>query len=639
MSHLSKDPAAMAALAAKPYHLLTREEVAELEVGTTTVTPRMCLVFIGLFLLTILAVPAIQHVVEIREGYAREGRFVWPHAYGAFTIPADAMHVFAAPASAGNATSSFVAIWNRVQVANTRFMRDVKAYEKQMEDTSWMAVAAIPRTQEFTARWLGLGNEQVYLGRDGWLFYQPEVGHLTGEGFLRPDFLQARGRAGHAGEGIQPDPVKAIVHFRDQLKARGVHLIVMPAPVKPMLEPEHLSARYASANPLPIPVRNPSHAAFLQALEKAGVDVLDVADALAKEKLQSGRSQFLLTDTHWTPEAMDIASRMLAQRIQTVLNVDPSAPPPPMDSTSTGGRQRKESTIRNSGDIALMLKLPASSTLYPTQEVKLQNVISADGTPWKADPRAPILVLGDSFFNIYSLEAMGWGSAAGFVEQLSFHLKGPVDAILRNDAGAYATRELLAKELAQKRNRLAGKKVLVWEFASRELSVGDWKMIELPEVPQTTAAASAPGSTMPDKSASGSPTTTTAATAPISPVAPGAFFSPAAAAKPARITGTVRAVSRFPRPGSVPYKDHIFTVHLADVKGEGVPAGSQCIVYLFSMQDNTLTAASNWKSGDSITLDLRAWSDVSDKFDRFNRSELDDADLQMETPCWGDLAK
>jgi alginate O-acetyltransferase complex protein AlgJ len=27
-------------------------------------------------------------------------------------------------------------------------------------------------------------------------------------------------------------------------------------------------------------------------------------------------------------------------------------------------------------------------------------------------------------------------------------------------------------------DRLAGKRVLIWEFASRELSVGDWKPID-----------------------------------------------------------------------------------------------------------------------------------------------------------------
>ena len=65
---------------------------------------------------------------------------------------------------------------------------------------------------------------------------------------------------------------------------------------------------------------------------------------------------------------------------------------------------------------------------------------------------------------------MGWGASAGFVEQLSYTLGRPLDAILRNDAGAFATRELLGQELARGRDRLDAKKLVIWEFAVRELA-------------------------------------------------------------------------------------------------------------------------------------------------------------------------
>ena len=65
---------------------------------------------------------------------------------------------------------------------------------------------------------------------------------------------------------------------------------------------------------------------------------------------------------------------------------------------------------------------------------------------WLPDARAEVLILGDSFFNIFSLEGMGWGTSAGFVEQLSHALQQPLDAIIRNDAGAFAARELLGQD-------------------------------------------------------------------------------------------------------------------------------------------------------------------------------------------------
>ena len=42
-----------------------------------------------------------------------------------------------------------------------------------------------------------------------------------------------------------------------------------------------------------------------------------------------------------------------------------------------------------------------------------------------------MLVLGDSFSNIYSLESMGWGDSAGFIEHLGYALARPLDRIVR----------------------------------------------------------------------------------------------------------------------------------------------------------------------------------------------------------------
>ena len=84
-------------------------------------------------------------------------------------------------------------------------------------------------------------------------------------------------------------------------------------------------------------------------------------------------------------------------------------------------------------------------------------------------------MLGDSFSNIYALESMGWGTSAGFVEQLSYTLRRPVDRLVQNDEGAFATRVLLRNDL----DRLNGKRVVVYQFAARELTFGDWKVIPL----------------------------------------------------------------------------------------------------------------------------------------------------------------
>jgi alginate O-acetyltransferase complex protein AlgJ len=91
-----------------------------------------------------------------------------------------------------------------------------------------------------------------------------------------------------------------------------------------------------------------------------------------------------------------------------------------------------------------------------------------------------VLVLGDSFSNIFSLGSMGWGDSAGFVEHLSDALARPVDRIVQNADGAWSTRLLLRQELARGVDRLRGKRVVIFQFAARELASGDWKLIELP---------------------------------------------------------------------------------------------------------------------------------------------------------------
>jgi alginate O-acetyltransferase complex protein AlgJ len=122
-----------------------------------------------------------------------------------------------------------------------------------------------------------------------------------------------------------------------------------------------------------------------------------------------------------------------------------------------------------------MLDLPQGTPMFPPEAVWLRRILQADGSLWRSSPDADVLVLGDSFSNIYTLESMGWGTSAGFVEQLSYLLRRPIDRLLQNDQGAFATREMLHRD----RSRLDGKRVVVYQFAVRELMFGDWKVLDL----------------------------------------------------------------------------------------------------------------------------------------------------------------
>jgi hypothetical protein len=146
--------------------------------------------------------------------------------------------------------------------------------------------------------------------------------------------------------------------------------------------------------------------------------------------------------------------------------------------------------------------------------------------------------------------------------------------------------------------------VVVWEFAVRELAFGNWKLLDMK---------------------TGQPQLT--------------HFLPIRPGEEMMVTGTVQAVSPVPLAGSVPYRDHILTVHLVDITGLRRPENEslQALVCLWSMRDNVWTPAARLRPGDRVTVRLRAWTDVVAQYEKINRSEIDDPAVQLEEPAWGDV--
>src|SRR5690606_23927972 len=121
-----------------------------------------------------------------------------------------------------------------------------------------------------------------------------------------PGFLeqaQLRRRVASADEWTtppQPDPRIAIVDFHRRLEARDITLIVVPTPVKPSVHPGFLNRALAD---LGEPLQNRSYDTWLADVRGAGVRVFDPAPLLASSA--AAAPQYLATDTHWRPEAME----------------------------------------------------------------------------------------------------------------------------------------------------------------------------------------------------------------------------------------------------------------------------------------------------------------------------------------------
>jgi alginate O-acetyltransferase complex protein AlgJ len=343
----------------------------------------------------------------------------------------------------------------------------LRQFEEDLEQASYAKDWVQPRVQAWLSRLGRVGNKKAVVGQDGWLYYEPGVRFVGGPGFLEADTLEGRARAAREAGGpeIAPDPRPAITAFARALAARGIALVLFPVPDKAMLEPRRLHGRGEGDGAVP---RNPSWARFVEDVTAAGVTVFDPSPAA----LTSGEApRYLAQDTHWTPGWMQIVAGELAGTVARAARLPP--PPPP-------AWREVARPVARVGDVVDMLKLPEGQTVFAPQTVTTRAVVDAQGADWEPDEKADVLLLGDSFTNVYSLEAMGWGTAAGLAPHLAVALGRPVDVIAQNDSGAFATRQMLARELAGGRDRLAGKRVVVWEFASRELAVGDWKAVTWP---------------------------------------------------------------------------------------------------------------------------------------------------------------
>ncbi len=550
---------------------LTRETMARIELGHTEMSPLVARVFVTVF----LATAALPIVVQTVRALARHARTEAPSAVSSASVSGQSAFV-------RSRRMRTAADWLSLVPSAS----EIRAFENRLEDTSLIARGLRPWVGWILKGWLHGGDEQVYFGRDGWLFYRPSVDSVSGPGFLTASWQRHRQRVAKPSTAApQPDPLDALLQFDRQLRERGITLIVLPVPGKESLYPEKLTASLAGGEV----VRNSSFATFKSQLSAAGVLVFDPAPVLAATKRQA--PAYLRTDTHWSPVGMRRVASDLAAWIAEENLLPPPAGPP---------ATRVTETIRNVGDITAMLALPRQQPFFPAESASIARVLGTEGEPWQPDERADILLLGDSFSNIYSLAAMGWGDSAGFAEQLSAALGRPVDRLAINAGGAYASRQELVRELAAGRDRLAGKRVVIYEFAARELANGDWKLIQFPRPTLTKAPPHKPDEGV-------------------------------------VIHGRVTAVGRLPRPGSVPYKDCLLSIHLTEVSG--LPPGDdqhETLVYVLGMKDNQWLPVSSLKPGREVECRLRPWAEVESKYGTYNRAELDDLDLLFLPTYWAE---
>lgn len=352
---------------------------------------------------------------------------------------------------------AFLAV-KRYGVWTSRYLR---AFEKKVEDENALVLAVRPRYQLAVWNIFNDPGEKVVLGsgEGRWLFYRQDVEFL-----VQPSPLDVR-------SAKLDNPVQAILRFRDQLKAKGVELLVVITPGKPSIYPERLTGAAINGAGASLGTTAAGHGkAILDSLALLGLNTVDLYTPLLAAKADDARlgPLYLNDDTHWTPRGAELAADVVARKVREMADagvVDIGAPS--MEYVAT------DSVADRVGDIGEMSGLNKFG-VFKVQQVTGHVVSDTTRAPFKDDFRkAKILILGDSFSRIYQTDSP---VNAGWIAHFAKNMNRPVASIV-SDGGAST---LVREKLARKAGVLKGKKILIWEFVERDLRFGaeGWKEVD-----------------------------------------------------------------------------------------------------------------------------------------------------------------
>jgi hypothetical protein len=395
----------------------------------------------------------------------------------------------------------------RVQAADVfRYQptaKNLRQFEHTLEEKSWFQQQLRPLVQRLLFTMLHDTGAKGVLGRNRWLFYRPDLRYLLEPDRLEADTSECKWVQPPDGCTHRQSVEKAIVRFRDQLKERGIALLVMPVPGKPSVYPD-LATRRAAGKERQF--RSPT-LELLDGLQRQGVATVDLF-ATFQTARESGEREspgplYLARDTHWTPLGAQIA----AQAVGAKLGEMGFAP------EVKKAFRTQPVAVKRWGDILDMMQIPGLRGTFEAETVQCLQVLdpalgalvpgasAPPGTYCYPGQQASVLVLGDSFCRIYQYaEPQSLGEmpapvatghpeepgakrllpgSAGFISHLALALKSPVDAIVSDGGAATDVR----RKLSTNPEILEGKQVVIWEFVERDIGLGaqGWEAVALPQ--------------------------------------------------------------------------------------------------------------------------------------------------------------
>ena len=419
--------------------------------------------------------------------------------------------------------------------------RYLRAFENKIDDESAIVLALRPKYQLAVWKIFSDPGEKVVLGAAGkcigkscgrdttmasdrWLFYRQDVEFL-----VQPSPLDVR-------SAKLDNPIKAIEKFRDQLKAKGVELLVVITPGKPSIYPEKLTGRASDAaeNAAGDAVGNAADHAnsiglqshgkkILDSLTRAGFNTVDLYTPLlaAKKDDASLGPLYLNDDTHWTPRGAELAAAEIAaavNRLESEGKIKLKALQKHADGSYPLNFVAKDSVADRMGDVGEMSGLNKFG-VFKTQRVTghvvmQQNIVEKSDTGsgqslhdcldsliknCQGDIscyKSHFCVGKDSLYYDNSLyydttvtpfkddfrksEILILGDSFSRIYQTDSpvnagwiaHFAKNVNRPVASIVSDGGASTLVREKLARKASVLKGKKLLIWEFVERDLRFG-----------------------------------------------------------------------------------------------------------------------------------------------------------------------
>ncbi len=186
-----------------------------------------------------------------------------------------------------------------------------------MQKISW-AVDLLPAQQEFSAdlaqkfQALEKSHTHTVAGIDGWLFLPSELRFLSVGEFWGKNAV----RVSRATKPEDADPLPAIIDFHEQLKKRGIELLLVPVPPKAAIYPEKIVPQFNTGEDAA-----PFLHRFYDELRSRGVDVLDLSPIFLQHRDSERGDVFCKTDTHWSGYGCVLAAERIAEKVREKLKV------------------------------------------------------------------------------------------------------------------------------------------------------------------------------------------------------------------------------------------------------------------------------------------------------------------------------